>query len=324
MHVVILTGGPSDEHEVALRSAAQVAAHFPLEHTHETVVVNQDGTWQLPGNPAAPESMGLQYLKKKADMVFLALHGQWGEDGTVQGLLDRLLIPYTGSGTMASALAFDKEQSRKVFQESGLTVPSETVIFRSDWVASRIPRVLYPCVVKPATSGSSVGVSIVQSEAKFHGAVELAFTSSDRVLVQQYLVGTEVTASVLADATGIPAALPVIEIVPKVGFFDYTAKYTPGASDEIVPARMSPELTTLVQSLAIQAHEALGCQTYSRSDFILVDGAAYILETNTLPGLTAGSLIPKAAAAAGIDYTELIRRILGPQREAVKLQIVGL
>jgi D-alanine-D-alanine ligase len=251
------------------------------------------------------------------DVVFIALHGPYGEDGTVQGLLELLGIPYTGSGVLASALAMDKLRSRQVLQASGIPVPAWLMLETARWpsgrpeAAARIARDLgYPCVVKPNAQGSSIGVTIVHEEKGLDAAVDAALEYDDVILVEEYLRGTELTCGVLEDPdTGEPRALPVIEIVPKREFFTYEAKYA-GASEEICPARISAPHTARAQDLAVRTHEVLGCEGFSRTDMFLTAGGLIVLETNTIPGLTEGSLIPLAARTAGISYPELLDRML--------------
>ena len=251
------------------------------------------------------------------DVVFIALHGPYGEDGTVQGLLELLGIPYTGSGVLASALAMDKLRSRQVLQASGLPVPAWILLDAAQWpagraeLARRTGRDLgYPCVVKPNAQGSSIGVTIVREEAALDAAVELALGYGTVVLIEEYLRGTELTCGILEDPdTGVPQALPVIEIVPKREFFTYEAKYQ-GASEEICPARISASHAAKAQDLALRAHTVLGCEGFSRVDLFLCGTDVVVLEVNTIPGLTEGSLIPLAARAAGIEYPELLDQMI--------------
>jgi D-alanine-D-alanine ligase len=219
---------------------------------------------------------------------------------------------------LASALAMDKLRSRQIGMANGLPFPRFVTVDGGAWpgnrveVAAQVARDLgFPCVVKPNAQGSSVGVSIVGTEDALTPAVERAVEFGDVVLVEEYLRGTEITCAILDDPkTGIPSPLPVIEIVPKREFFTYEAKYTPGGSEEIVPARISAVQAKQAQQLALRAHRALGCEGMSRTDMFIADGKVLVLEVNTIPGLTHGSLLPKAAAAAGIDFTALVSRIV--------------
>jgi D-alanine-D-alanine ligase len=252
------------------------------------------------------------------DVAFIALHGPYGEDGTVQGLLELLGIPYTGSGVLASALAMDKLRSRQVLQANGIPVPAYAAVDGAHWprdraaVAARVTRDLgYPCVVKPNAVGSSIGVTIVRDEPHLPDAVECALEYGDLVLVEEYLRGTELTCAVLEEPdTGLPRALPLIEIVPKREFFDYSAKYEPGNSEEICPARVPARVARKAQEIALRVHRILGCEGFSRVDLFLSQGNIIVLEGNTIPGMTAGSLIPLAARTAGIAFPELCSRVI--------------
>jgi D-alanine-D-alanine ligase len=349
LRVAVLFGGPSAERDVSLSSGTRVlGALDPKKYEALPVEITLEGKWlprpdllALPsrttGAPPSPDSSGAArsspavpalasashhidevVREGDVDVVFIALHGPYGEDGTVQGLLELLGIPYTGSGVLASALAMDKLRSRQVLQASGIPVPAWIMLEGSRWpagrgeVAARIARDLgYPCVVKPNAQGSSFGVTIVREEAGLAAAVDAAFEYGDVVLVEEYLRGTELTCGVLEDPdTGAPQALPVIEIVPKREFFTYEAKYQKGASEEVCPARISAAHTARAQDLALRTHQVLGCEGFSRTDMFLAAGDLIVLETNTIPGLTEGSLIPLAARTAGISYAELLDRMI--------------
>jgi D-alanine-D-alanine ligase len=347
-------GGPSAERDVSLHSGEQVIhALDPGRFDVLPVEITREGTWlprpelaHLPGprssethapsprtaaTPAArppartggvltppPRRIDEVVGDGAVDVAFIALHGPYGEDGTVQGLLELLDIPYTGSGVLASALAMDKLRSRQVLQASGIAVPAYVVVDGGRWpdirddVAARVARDLgYPCVVKPNALGSSIGVSIVRQAADLPAAIEAALEHGDTVLVEEYLKGTELTCAILEDAaTGVPRALPVIEIVPKREFFTYEAKYEPGASEEIVPARIPAPLARQAEETALRVHRALGCEGFSRVDMFLVEGKVLVLEANTIPGMTAQSLLPLAARAAGIPFSDLLRTVV--------------
>jgi D-alanine-D-alanine ligase len=240
--------------------------------------------------------------------AFLALHGHFGEDGQLQGLLEQLEIPYTGSSPLASKLAMDKVASRRLFQQQGLKVPRYQVWERGS-VAKKIPLeedFSFPLVVKPASNGSSIGLSIVDAEGTFDKAVAAAFNFDQRIIIEEYLAGREVTVGIL---DGRP--LPVIEIVPKRRFFDYQAKYQPGLTDYLVPAPLEQQVALAIQDAAVQAHRLLGCHGCSRIDIILgKENVPFILEVNTIPGFTTTSLLPKAAAQVGISFTQLCVRLL--------------
>jgi D-alanine-D-alanine ligase len=248
------------------------------------------------------------------DVAFLALHGRYGEDGTLQGLLDLLGIPYVGSGTLASALAMDKVMAKKVLAAEGLPVAAGTVVeraaFRSDaeGEARRAAAGVMPAIVKPVAQGSSVGLSLVENVGDMRRALEHALDQDDRALVEERLAGTEITVGILGNRE--LQALPVVEIVPSQALFDYQAKYDPELSQEICPARIPEPTARAAQDIARRAHVALGCRGLSRTDMIVSPRGPVILELNTLPGMTVNSLLPKAARAAGIPFPELLDRLV--------------
>ncbi|HKV45685.1 MAG TPA: D-alanine--D-alanine ligase [bacterium] len=345
LRVAILMGGPSPERDVSLAGGVQVLQAIDLsrfdalvyEITREGKFLPRPDLLKLTGPGAAgaapevggvPAATGTTAIVPHGieeavgdgavDLAFIAMHGPYGEDGTIQGLLELLGIPYTGSGVLASALAMDKLRSRQIGMADGLPFPRFVAVDGGAWpgnraeVTAQVARDLgFPCVAKPNAQGSSVGVSIVGTEDALTPAVERAVEFGDVVLVEEYLRGTELTCAILEDPkTGVPSPLPVIEIVPKREFFTYEAKYAPGGSEEIVPARISAVQTKQAQQLALRAHRVLGCEGMSRADMFVADGKVLLLEVNTIPGLTHGSLLPKAAAAAGIDFTALVSRII--------------
>ncbi|MDD2703530.1 MAG: D-alanine--D-alanine ligase, partial [Candidatus Omnitrophica bacterium] len=244
------------------------------------------------------------------DCAFIALHGRFGEDGGIQTLLDEMGIAYTGSDAASSRLAMDKVASRFAFEKAGLHVPRSRLLNRGAQSTDE-PDVYqsaeFPVVVKPAAQGSSIGLSIVDRQDGLRKALEEAFRFDERVLVEEYIAGREVTVGILDDYP-----LPVIEIIPKKRFFDFEAKYQKGFTDYIVPAQIEAPLAKICQDAAVAAHTALGCFGCSRVDLIISgDGRPYVLEVNTIPGLTETSLLPKAAGAAGIDFSLLCLRLLG-------------
>jgi D-alanine-D-alanine ligase len=253
------------------------------------------------------------------DCVFLSLHGPFGEDGRIQGLLDVIGIPYAGSGCAASALAMDKIRAKTVASAAGIRVAKHVIFSHRDWeadanaVLTRVETELgFPCVLKNPYQGSSLGLAIPENEVQFSEAMNEVRGFGLTFLVEKFLKGTEVTCGVLdIDENTGPVALPVTEIRPvKSGYFDYQAKYTPGASDEITPAEIDDAMTEQVQAMAVRAHKAIGCEGFSRSDMILVDGDAYWLEVNTIPGFTETSLLPQGTAAAGISFTEFLTKVI--------------
>jgi len=299
MKIALLLGGPSSEREVSLKTGGAVASALKGQGLD---VVEIDVGEDL--------SRLVEDLRKaEPHVVFIALHGAFGEDGVVQGVLEYLGLPYTGSGVLASALAMDKVASKRLFSYHGIPVPRYTIFRREGWTLpgeTPLDGLSYPLVVKPAAEGSTIGVSIVREEGDLEGALDEAYKYGDTVLVEEFIQGREITVGILGDE-----ALPVIEIVPETGFYDYRAKYTPGLTRYEVPAKLPVEIAITVQEMALLAHRALGCRDVSRVDFRLAEeGTPYILEVNTIPGMTETSLLPKAAAAAGISFKELVLRIL--------------
>lgn len=297
--VLVLLGGRSAEREVSLNTGAQVAAALE-ERGHEVATIDTGE----PGFMARIESSG-------ADVAFVCLHGRFGEDGTVQGLLELLDLPYVGSGVLSSALAMNKVMSKHLYVMEGLSTPPYVVLKRSTPVdVEAITAELGPkTVVKPADEGSSVGMTIVSDPALLGDAIEFAFSFDPLVLVERFEEGVEVTIGVIGNDD--PVALPTLEIVPTNDFYDYESKYVPGMSRHIIPARVSEPVRAECQRLAVEAHRVLGCAGMSRSDTIVTPaGDVYLLETNTIPGMTKTSLLPDAAAAAGIQFPELCGRLV--------------
>ena len=258
---------------------------------------------------AAPATEAVEIVegKRRIDVAFIALHGPYGEDGTLQGMLEIVGIPYVGSGVLASALAMDKAMAAKVLAAAGIPVARAVVLERAehDDDALRRASAIVPAFVKPSRQGSSVGMSPVSRPDELRPALELAFEYDSRVLVEERLIGREITVGVIGNRR--LTALPVVEIVPRREFFDYRAKYDPEFCEEICPADLSADLVQKVQDLALRAHRALDCRGYSRADMILTaDRGPVVLEVNTLPGMTINSLFPKAASAAGIPFGELL------------------
>jgi D-alanine-D-alanine ligase len=248
------------------------------------------------------------------DVAFIALHGAYGEDGTLQGLLELLGIPYVGSGVLGSALAMDKAMAKRMMAAEGIPTPRgirlTRAAFNEDGAAAlRLAEgVGAPAVVKPSRQGSSIGMSLVTRVEEMAAALAEAFAYDSELLVEERVVGTELTVGVIGNRA--LTALPVVEIVPKRAFFDYRAKYDPALSEEICPARLPVETAEQAQELGLRAHRALGCRGLSRTDMILGDRGLVVLEVNTLPGMTMSSLLPKAARAAGIEFGELLHRLV--------------
>jgi len=249
-------------------------------------------------------------LLDNIDLVFLALHGKWGEDGIIQSLLELRGIRYTGSGVFSSTISMDKAFSKIIFQENNVNSAESFTItdqFIPDEVINKISEEFgFPCVVKPNDQGSTVGLTIVKKEDEVQSAIKSALQFSDIALVEKYIAGREMTVAILEDE-----ALPVLEIIPKSGFYDYKSKYTSGMSEYIVPADIPKDVFNNLQEQALIAFKSLRCKVYGRVDFRLSeDNIPYCLEVNTLPGMTATSLVPKMANAVGISFNELIDRII--------------
>jgi len=321
VHVAVLMGGMSSEHEVSLVSGRNVSERLDRNAFDVTpVTISRKGLWSFPGSDPIDIFDAVRELKRRhVDCAFIALHGAYGEDGRIQGMLDLLGIPYTSSGCASSGLAMDKRRSKAVAAQAGVPVAAHCTVSAARWredpsgVLEEIRVTLgFPCVIKSPCEGSSVGLAIPRKAEAFAESMSEVLSYGSLVMVEKYIQGTEVTCAVLDEFPGQrPVALPVTEICPITSdFFDYHAKYTAGASEEITPARISPELTQMVQKWAIEAHEAIGCAIWSRSDFIIGPDGPVWLEVNTTPGMTPTSLYPQAAAAAGISYSELVGRFV--------------
>jgi D-alanine-D-alanine ligase len=325
VNVCLLTGGTSSERDVALATGLQVAAAL-RERGHEVTMVDlatglvpraAEGAL-LPGGVgrAPPPIEQLKALERgmltaglgelpavrEADVIFLALHGGQGENGTVQALLDVIGVPYTGSGHLASALAFDKDLAKRVLRDAGVPVPRWIMAPAAVATVAQMPG--FPCVVKPSNEGSSVGLSLVREPARLTAALALAARYDAEVMIEEFIDGRELTVGVVGEN-----ALPVIEIIAKHELFDYECKYTPGMAEEF-PAELSPGVALRIQDLALRAHRALKLGGYSRIDFRAdANGGIFCLEANTLPGMTPNSLIPKGARAAGMSFPDLCEAI---------------
>jgi len=246
-------------------------------------------------------------ITQKIDVAFIALHGGYGENGQIQALLDLMKITYTGSAALASGMGMNKHISKIIFQKHHINVaPWVKIDTPQDYDIEEIEKLGYPLVVKPNDQGSTVGLTIVKAREELNSAVQLAFQFSNTVLAEQFIPGKEVTVSILGEQ-----ALPVIEIIPEHGIYDYECKYQKGKSQYIVPAELADEVTVELKQQALQAYQALGCRHYARVDFRLSPGnQPFCLEVNTLPGMTATSLVPKAAKASGIGFPALVDRIV--------------
>jgi len=300
-HIALLAGGRSHERQVSLEGAQAVAAALK---TKGYVVHRYDPASDLAR--LAEEAGGL-------DAAFILLHGLYGEDGTVQGFLDLLGLPYQGSGVLGSALAMDKGLAKEIYRDNGLPVaPWHTV--RADTFkgpAAVLDSVSLPLVIKPLRQGSSIGMGLAHTPEELEAALETAFAHDKEVMCEEFVAGREITVGVLGNDELTP--LPLVEIIPgeKHPFFNYEAKYQAGASEEICPADLPEEIRRKAQDYAIRAHQALRLMGYSRTDMLVrPDGSLVLLETNTIPGMTPTSLLPQAAKAHGLDFAELVDHLL--------------
>ncbi|UCE56497.1 MAG: D-alanine--D-alanine ligase [Desulfobacterales bacterium] len=306
LNLALLSGGISSERDVSINSGDQVYEALDKEKYN---IYRYDPKTDL---------KRLVADASRIDAALIILHGSYGEDGTVQGLLDLLQIPYQGSGVLGSALAMNKLASKKLYEKAGIPIPPYIVLENG----SRIDvdacneKFGFPMVLKPVVGGSSVGMSIVRSRDDFQTAMDIAVAEDNTVLIEAYVEGIELTAGIIGNQQ--LEALPIIEIVPDDAheFFDYEAKYTAGVTQEICPARIDEEMTKKAQTYAKMAHQALFCKGYSRTDMILKDREIFVLETNTIPGMTATSLLPQAANAAGISFSQLLDRLIELSIEA--------
>ncbi|MCX7798061.1 MAG: D-alanine--D-alanine ligase [Melioribacter sp.] len=322
--VALLFGGVSPEREVS-KSTAKSVLNALRELNYNVILI--DPAYGL-NQPKDEEDFfksddystlsPRNYIKiidsdvfDKVDVAFIALHGKWGEDGTLQSLLDMRGIKYTGSNVLASSLSMDKCMSKIMFQHYDVSTPRWFVInnIKEDinLIREKIKKFFgYPCVVKPNDQGSTIGLTICRGDVEIQKSIELAFNYSNKVLIEEYIPGKEVTVGILEER-----ALPVLEIKPKSGFYDYTSKYTSGMTEYEVPANLPKKVVEHLQHQALLAFNSLGCKSYARVDFRLTsDYKSYCLEVNTLPGMTNTSLLPKMAKAAGISFEELIDRII--------------
>ncbi len=298
----MLMGGWSSEREVSLRTGAAVLRAL-LRRGYRAVAIDV--------GPAVER----QLRAKKVEIAFLALHGPGGEDGTIQGLLEFIGIPYTGSGVRASAIAMHKGVTKTLLTCHGIPVPKGAVVRAGEPEARRLRTLpaglTWPVVVKPASQGSTIGVSIVREPAQWIPALRQAHRYDPEALVEAYIPGREITVAVLGGA-GAPDTLPAVEIVAPGGFYDYSAKYQKGRTRYLCPAPLAPPLARRLRELALRTYQLVGCEGAARVDFrVTRAGRPYVLELNTIPGMTETSLLPMAAAAAGLSYDALTERILG-------------
>ena len=298
--LALLSGGVSSEREVSLNSGKQV---YEALNKDKYDIVMYDPKTDL--EKLVMDAPGI-------DAALIILHGPFGEDGTVQGMLDLLGIPYQGAGVMGSAMAMNKLLAKRLYQGAAIPTPAYLSYALKDTIDTDhiVSTLGLPVVVKPACAGSSQGMTLVREKSDLEAAVSLAFENDESVIIEEYLDGLELTCGVLGNDD--VEALPVIEIIPGEGheFFNYTAKYVAGETTEICPARIDDTLTQKVKELAVQAHEALFLKGYSRTDFIYCRGELTVLETNTIPGMTATSLFPQSADVAGYSFDALLDRLI--------------
>lgn len=311
MKIVVLAGGKSAEREVSLSTGKGIAEALASKG-HQVITMDVDR--ELPR----------KLLQENPDLVYIALHGKFGEDGTVQGMLEVLEFPYTGSGVLASALAMNKVQAKKIFRQVGIPTPKEVILsrnqIRSDYIGViEIVKehLSLPVVVKPGSEGSSFGLTIVKQEEELIEAIKKVFLYDTEALIEEYIKGKEITVGIIGNKE--LEVFPPIEIVPKNEFYDYESKYVKGMSEHLIPARIDPETLEKVIHYAKQAHLSLGCRGLSRVDFMVKEtGDVFVLEVNTLPGMTETSLLPDAARAVGLSYADLTEKIVHFAIEAEK------
>ena len=328
----ILTGGVSTEHEISLLSGTFIAQTLDKDkYSVKLIPVTKEGDWLVTSNAetvipsvdmeakdpshdfmtrfiqenSVASFYGIDMAKVDCDVIFIGLHGGAGENGKLQGFLDMHNIPYTGSGVLASALAMDKDKTACIYQLAGLKIPQTFAVRPGEEIPLALPQ--YPLIVKPAGGGSSVGVVKVHNVKELKTEVDNILLS-DTAIIQEFISGREVSCGVLEKKTdnGFESvALPITEVIPEAEFFDYQSKYTAGKTKEITPADLPAELRDTIQKQALLAHHEFGCQGYSRTDFIIKNDTPYVLETNTLPGMTGTSLIPQQVAAAGMKIADV-------------------
>ena len=298
--VALIAGGWSREREVSLQSGAFV---------YESL--DKDKYEVRRYDPRSDLDILIRD-SKEIDIALVILHGKKGEDGSFQGLLDLLDVPYVGSGVLASSLAMNKQVSKELFRSAGLTVPRDIVLARGQVhdPVEILSSLGEPVVIKPVAEGSSIGLNICRTSEELAAALDETFVMSSQVLAEEYIKGSEVSCGVIGNSK--PEALPVIEIVPQKqhSFFSYEAKYVPGECKEICPAGLPDEVCKKIQAYALKAHGVLGCKGFSRSDMIVTGSDVYLLETNTLPGMTKNSLFPLAVRAAGLTIPQFLDRLI--------------
>lgn len=326
--VAVLMGGTSAERDVSLSTGAQILGALDPQKYDVYALDTTTGQTPLPSNTqvlslraltADNKTLSVTALTQlpqvdaadRPDVVFIALHGPGGEDGTVQGMLEVLGYAYTGSGVLASALAMDKAMAKRVLTSAGVLLPQDVTLQKGEEAQTweQLNALPLPVIVKPSRQGSTIGMSVVRERGEFEAALATAFAHDSTVLVEQFITGTEITVPILGNST--LETLPIVEIVPSSGFYDYHDKYTAGATDEIVPARLPESVAERARQIAQTCHRTLGCRGMSRTDMIVdKDNIIYTLEVNTIPGMTPTSLLPRSAEAAGIPFPALLDKLI--------------
>jgi len=300
MKIGVLIGVKSTEKEIAMKTAKNIISALKVKG-YEFCEIPID------------ENIVENIKREKIDVAIISAHGLYGEDGTIQGLLELLGIPYVGSGVLASALALNKVMAKKIFLFHKIPTPKWIEISKKDMETKDLEKILEnikelkkPWIVKPSNQGSTIGLSVANNKDELIKALEYAFKFDQYILIEEFIKGKEITASIYDVENTI--CLPLIEIIPKTGFYDYQTKYTPGLSEHIIPARLSEETYKKAQELGVLAHQALGCRHLSRVDMIVEEDTQniYVLEVNTIPGMTETSLYPESAKAFGIEFPDLI------------------
>jgi len=300
--VAVLMGGPSAEYEISLKSG-QGAAEALRRSGYQVECVGIPHSMTVEDAQAFTKRV---IPRLEAAVIFLALHGTFGEDGTIQQICEELHVAYTGSDAAASRLGMDKIASRQRFLQAGLHIPRWRLVTDRPRDIAALEELRYPLIVKPSDQGSSVGISLVAHPGQLLAGLEDARRYSPTVIVEEFIKGRELTVGVIGEEV-----LPVVEIAPRRPFFDFTAKYTAGMTDYHVPAALAPRVAVAVQEAGLRAHDAIGCRHFSRTDMMLTEeGTPVVLEVNTIPGLTPTSLLPKAAACAGLTYEALCAHVV--------------
>ncbi len=315
--IAIAAGGDSSEYEISVKSAMEVKKALSVKYKAYIIMIRgtswywEDQKGRYYNIDKNDFTLTIDGDRIRFDAVFISIHGTPGENGLLQGYFDILKIPYTSCGTFCSALTFNKQACKLYLKDYSIPMAGNILIRRGEEIDESliIKKTGLPCFVKPNDSGSSFGVSKVRAKDELHSAIETALKESDEVMIETYMQGREVACGVVK-VKGKSFVLPVTEIISKNDFFDFEAKYTPGKSDEVTPADMPEKVTNEIQDLSSRIYDLLGCKGIVRVDFIVIDGKPHFLEINTVPGMTAESIIPKQAEAAGIDIAELYSMVI--------------